>query len=78
MSKHCYALVSETPTRHIVRTTEPLFMPPANVPFHVWQQVTDDSPHFNPTTHERHSPRVVLRNDGRCYREFAIRRKADG
>jgi hypothetical protein len=72
MSKHCYALVNADGA--IVRTTEPLEMAPAPVNFHVWQQVPDDTPAFNPQLHERHSPKFVMRGH-RVHREFQIRRK---
>jgi hypothetical protein len=72
--RHCYALIDGRD--NIVRVTEPLDKPPENVPFHLWQQVVDDGAHFNPDLHERHSPKIVMRNDRRVYREFQIRRKA--
>ena len=72
--KHCYALVNPC-DNSIMRTTPPLETPPPNGPPLIWQQVADDSPAHNPETHERHSPRIVMRNDGRAYREFQIRRK---
>jgi hypothetical protein len=79
MALHCYALVSAA--GEILRTTEPLELPPApvvgadNVLVGVWQQCPDDAPAHNPDLHETHSPRFVLRGH-RVLREFQIRRKS--